>query len=467
MAWVIGYAALLLGIGLFYFLLIPNKSFATFAVFERKAGWFTVGMSLTALVFGASAVFGMSGLALKLGWNAIWWTLSGVVFLVILAFAFSKTVWESKSITLADIVAKAFGPEIRVFVSAVLALAWLMVLAGQITAGANILNLIIKNQLWAYLVFTGLFLGYTVLSGQSAILKSGWIQTLLMASGLGVLFVLLLLRLQKGALVAPTPGLGSGLPPAQFLGMFLPVGLAYLFGPDMYSRIFAAKDPKNARNGILFGAFLILVLSVVIVWIGVMGKKVLGGAAVPDNLIPLLFRKFIVTEPLQSLVLVALVSIPLSGADIILMTSATAFTKDILYPALEKTGLKKPDTYPLWIFRIVLVVLAALASLIAFRFKSIIPALLVSYKIFTAGIVPLVFVSLLSVRFGLDLKGLLYRVFAGIYVFIVSVLVLFAEMKWLSVPVANYNLWLAGISTVVLLLAFLLPAAVRKARSGG
>lgn len=465
MLWVIGYGALLVGMGIFLFIRNGKQSFGAFVVFERKAGWFTIGMSLAALVFGASAVFGMSGLAYKTGWNASWWTMSGVVCLLILAVTFAKTVWDSKSLTLPDIISKTFGPEIRVYVSLVLFLAWLMVLAGQIIAGGNITGLLIKDKVVAYIVFALIFTSYTVLAGQSAVMKSGWIQTALMAGGLIVLFILIYFNLKPSKFRAVSLSASMGFGPqfsfGQFLGIFIPVGLSYLFGPDMYSRIFSAKDSKNAKLGLLFGAGLITVITFLIVWIGVLSKSVLGNVAVTDNVIPLLFDHLL-KGPLGDFVLVALISIPLSGADIILMTTATVFGKDILFPLMDRMKLKKPNEFPLSVFRVFIVLTAALATLVAFQFRSIIPTLLVSYKIFTVGIVPLLFVSLLAIMAGLDLKTLLYRIFAGIYVLIVSLAVLFIEMKWISLPIANYNIWMTGINSLVLLLAFLLPAWLGK-----
>lgn len=465
MLWVLGYGALLVGFGIFLFIRNGKQSFANFVVFERKAGWFTIGMSLTALVFGASAVFGMSGLAYKMGWNASWWTMSGVVCLLVLAVTFAKTVWDSRSLTLPDIISKTFGAEIRIYVSLVLFLAWLMVLAGQIIAGGNIIGILIKDRALAYIIFALIFTSYTVLAGQSAVLKSGWIQTALMAAGLVVLFILVYLNLKPVKVRAISLNAALGFGPqfnfGQFLGIFIPVGLSYLFGPDMYSRIFSAKDPKNAKLGLVFGAGLVAVITLLIVWIGILSKGVLGNVAVTDNVIPLLFDRLL-KGPLGDFVLVALVSIPLSGADIILMTTATVFGKDILFPLMDKMKLKKPNEFPLSVFRVFIVLTAALATLIAFQFRSIIPTLLISYKIFTVGIVPLLFVALLSIKFGVDLKSLVYRIFGGIYVLIVSIVVLFVEMNWIALPLANYNVWLTGINALVLLLVFFLPARLGK-----
>lgn len=45
-------------------------------------------MSLVALAFGASSVFGLAGYADQYNLNALWWTLSGALFLVVLAYTF-------------------------------------------------------------------------------------------------------------------------------------------------------------------------------------------------------------------------------------------------------------------------------------------------------------------------------------------------------------------------------------------
>ena len=63
MIWLILYIALLLGIGFHHWLQHRGTSLDGFVVYDRRASGFSVGMSLVALAFGASSVFGLAGYA--------------------------------------------------------------------------------------------------------------------------------------------------------------------------------------------------------------------------------------------------------------------------------------------------------------------------------------------------------------------------------------------------------------------
>lgn len=120
MIWLLLYILLLFGIGFHHWLKHRGASLDSFVVYDRRASGFSVGMSLAALAFGASSVFGLAGFAYQYNLNAIWWTLSGAIFLVVLAYTFLDTVWRIKGYTIGDIIARAFGDNIRLLVSAVL-----------------------------------------------------------------------------------------------------------------------------------------------------------------------------------------------------------------------------------------------------------------------------------------------------------------------------------------------------------
>jgi Na+/proline symporter len=462
MLWLILYALILTGIGVYHMTARKVRSVEGFVVYERKAGWFSAGMSLTALVFGASAVFGMAGFAYNLGWNAIWWTLSGVICLWILVPAFVKNVWETRGFTLSDIIAKVFGENIRFFVSLIIFIAWLVILAAQIIAGANITGAFIRPPWLAAAVFTLIFTGYTFLAGQAGALKSGFLQTFLMIAGLAVILLLCWFSPGRGSSNLPAFGLNSTFTLPQFLAVFIPVGLSSLFGPDIYSRIFSSENPDQARKGILFGSGLILFTSVIIVGIGILSRGILGNIANPDQVITLLVPRFL-HGALSDLALVALISIPLSGADIMLITTSTLLTKDIIHPVMRKIGKKSGGPVPLSLLRGVIAGTAALAAVLAMNLKFIIPSLMAAYKIFAVGIVPLLLISLLAIKSGLVFKTGLFRVIIGIYLALTSIMVLLIETKALRVSIVNYNLWLILINTVVLFTVFMLAGLIKKA----
>ena len=445
MLWLVLYSALLLGIGLRYWLQNRKATLDGFVVYDRQAGAFSVGMSLVALAFGASSVFGLAGYAYQYSLNAIWWTLSGAIFLVVLAYTFLDTVWAVKGYTIGDIIARVFGENIRLLVSAVLALAWLMVLAGQIIAGGNLLTTFVGNETLAYALFTLIFTLYTLLIGQAGAVKTGFLQVIVMVAGLVLLLALCLLA-EPAALPDRSSldvhfGFDQAFTFTLFLGVFIPVGLSYLFGPDMYSRIFIARDITSARRGLLLASALIVAISLLIVFIGILAKSMVV-VAKPDLTIQTLVSQFF-SGQLADLVLVALLSIPLSGADIILITTGALLGRDVIAHGLRAWGHQPSEAAQVAIIRGCMIVAAVLATLFALRLKAIIPSLLIAYKVFSIGIVPLLFFSLLHIRRGItrNLSAAVNR-WVAIYLLLTSLAVLLVELKLIPVTLPHYNLYL-------------------------
>lgn len=470
MIWLLLYILLLFGIGFQHWLTHRGTSLDGFVVYDRQAGGFSVGMSLVALAFGASSVFGLAGWAYQYNLNALWWTLSGALFLVVLAFTFLDTVWSIKGYTIGDIIARAFGDHIRFLVSAVLFLAWLMVLAGQIIAGGNILAQFTGSQTWGYTLFTLIFTGYSLLVGQASTIKTGFLQVLVMVAGLLLLLGLCLSKAPAAVATHPPVTFHFGFDDAftftLFLGVFIPVGLSYLFGPDMYSRIFLARDVASARRGLLLASAAIVLISLLIVVIGILAKGIVT-VAKPDLTIQTLVNQFF-QGSLGDFVLVALLSIPLSGADIILITTGTLLGRDVIHHSLRTVGHPLSEKTQVWLIRACMVLAAALATGFALRLQAIIPSLLIAYKVFSIGIVPLLFLALLRIRRGAitAMTGPVTRLVA-IYLLLSSLVVLLVELKFIPLSLPNYSLYLLLANTLLLTLLLRLGSSPWHPRGAG
>lgn len=453
MLWLTIYIVLLLGIGWHHWFRHRHATLDSFVVYDRQASGFSVGMSLVALAFGASSVFGLAGFAYQYNLNAIWWTLSGAIFLVVLAYSFLDVIWQVKGYTIGDIIAQVFGENIRFLVSAVLFLAWLMVLAGQIIAGGNILTQFLGNETLGYALFTLIFTVYTLLVGQAGTVKTGFLQVLVMVAGLALLLGLCLNTIPPDATTRPPFhlhfGFDEAFTPTLFLSVLIPVGLSYWFGPDMYSRVFIARDIASARRGLLLASVLIIAISLIIVFIGILAKNIVA-IPKPDLTIQTLVNQFF-SGSLADFVLVALLSIPLSGADIILITTGTLLGRDVIGHGLRTLNNTPAEATQVWIIRGCMLLASVLATWFALRLKAIIPSLLIAYKVFSIGIVPLLFLALLRIRRGTTFVTVsAVNRLVAIYLLLSSLLVLLVELKFIPLTLPNYNLYLLLANTVLL-----------------
>lgn len=420
-----------------------------YLVYGRGGGVFGVSMSLVALVFGASSVFGLAGWGYKFGWNALWWVLSGVIFLVFLSL-FVDIIYSLRSYTIVDIIAEEFGREVKVISSVVLFLAWVAVLSGQIIAGGNVVSLFIGDRIISIILFVLVFAIYTFVWGQVAIIKTSFLQVLLMVFGLLVLIYVLLSKntlFSYELLKSSKFGFDENFSLPFWISLFISVGLSYFFGPDVYSRIFSSKDEEVARKSLLLSSLIIIVIAILIVAIGIISRVSLGSVDNPENIIPLLFLK-ITPDELKPLIFVSLVSIPLSGADAILITSTAILVRNIF-------GEVKPIVYKnnVWLFRLSVVFVIILSSLIALYGKSIMNVLFTSYKVFSSVIVPIIFVSILSKKGFLNLNvSNVGKVIMILTLLFSSFYILLAEVFIPILKFEGYSIYLLFFNFVVILL---------------
>ncbi|MEN2998174.1 MAG: sodium:solute symporter family protein [Brevinematia bacterium] len=421
-----------------------------YTVYGRRGGVFEIAMSLVALVFGASSVFGLAGWGYKLGWNAIWWTLSGVIFLVVLGIFFAKVIYSLRGVTIIDVIEGNYGRAIRGLSSFVLLVAWISVLAGQIIAGGNITQIVVGDKILSFIVFALIFGIYTFVWGQVGAIKTSFLQVLLMVVGIGLIFYLVFSKAgySPKLLMNAEFGISEKFSLSLLLTVFTSVGLSYLFGPDIYSRIFSSKDSSIARKAVLLSAFLILVISFFIVAVGVLSRAVFSNVENPDNIIPI-FSLSLVPEEAKPLVLVALISIPLSGADVILVTATAVLSRNLL-PSIfgEKRIFEN-----VWFIRVVSALVILVATVVAVFGKGIIPTLLIAYKVFSSTVAPIVFSSLLikllrrEVVIPKSRKILMFSLLS-----VTTLYILLCEiLPFLQIP--NYTLYVLFINTVVSLIA--------------
>jgi len=434
---------------------LRNKfSLAHYLVFNRSGGVFEVSMSIVALVFGASSVFGLSGWGYKFGWNALWWIIPGVIGLLLLSIFFAKSVYELKGITISDIIEKIFGIEIKVIASTILFFAWLSVLAGQIMAGGNITSYLFGgNKLLGYIVFTGIFASYTVLYGQVSTMRTGHIQVLLMVIGILILIFSVFSRINLSEIKEFSNirfYFDNKFTFDFWLSLSVPVFLSYLFGPDIYSRIFSSNSERTSKLSLIISSLLILAIATLIVILGIASKYYFHNINNPDNIIIEISLNAL-PEWLKPLMIIFLISIPLSGADIILITVTVLLVRDVLSNIVKKEEIKNSLMSIKWV-RIFSILSITLSLIIAIYGKDIISTLMVAYKIFSNTITPFIFVSLvmMSVKKEVSLSKLDKEVLitllltTGIYSIIAEVLIPQLKFKF-------YELVLILISLLIII----------------
>jgi SSS family solute:Na+ symporter len=364
-----------------------------FVAGRKGSSPFIVG-SLLATIIGSSATLGMAGLGFKQGLTGAWWLLVGSIGLVFLGLFFARRVRKLALYTLPELVEKQYGRRVALGASILIVVSWIGIIAAQIIGAGKIMSILGAGHpnVWM-VIFTAIFVTYTVLGGQHAIIRTDFLQSLIIFAGIFVSLALLLTRL------GGWEGLTSALPAERFsfplnpqfdgaalVTLLLVVGLTYVVGPDMYSRIFCARDDQTARTATLWTALLIIPLAFAVAIIG-MGAAAMFPDIAPEQAFPTVISELF-SPLLSGIILAALLCAVMSSADTTLLSASTILTVDII-------GRFRPTASPenaLPRSKWAIILLGICALLVALMLKGIISALLFAYTIYTCGvIIPVIF----------------------------------------------------------------------------
>jgi SSS family solute:Na+ symporter len=418
-----------------------------FFVAHRRGTLLLITGSLVATVIGGSATVGMAGLGFKQGLTGAWWLLVGSVGLVILGVFFARKVRRAALYTLPELVERQYDRRMSLAASILIVIAWVGVVAGQIVAAGTVLSILgIGSAAFWMTVFTIICVTYAILGGQFSIIRTDVFQAVLLF--LGIFITLALIFPQVGGL----NGLKTSLPAGYFsfptspafdwkmlLSLLILVGATYVVGPDMYSRLFCAKEEKTAQRSAFLSAFLFIPLTLAIIFIG-MAARVLYPEISAEGAFPQVITS-VLSPGLSGLILAALIAALMSSADTCLLTQSVILTEDIVkrvHPALDerKTVL---------VTRLSLIGLGLMALGLALALKGVISSLLFAYTIFTCGLVVPVIAGFYKDKLKVTSRGALAALIGG------GIIGLLGKVPGIDIPLKE-DLGLIGFAASVVLL---------------
>jgi SSS family solute:Na+ symporter len=239
----------------------------------------------------------------------------------------------------------------------------------------------------ALLVSAAVFIGYTAIGGQYAVIRTDFVQYGLMVAGILVVGTSASLVALHGRL-SPAPGalafpVSSTLPWRDVFAWLLLIGLPHLVGGDVYAKLLSCRDERSARLAAAGAAASKLAFGAAVAVIALSARQ--SGIPVGDasRTLPAALAAF-APGFLGAFAAVALVATMQSSADSVLLTGASTTVRDIL-PAL---GFR-PGTAAA---RALVPAFGALGLLIALKMREIVETLKLGYSIFAAGmILPILF----------------------------------------------------------------------------
>jgi solute:Na+ symporter, SSS family len=361
------------------------KNSSDFYIAGKRAGLIPVSGSLLSTILGGSAILGTIELSRTTGWPALWFLFSASLGLFILA-PLSKYVSRYGRYTLPDLLGHFFGDKAQFIASIIIPAAWLGIIAAQIIAAGKILaGLEVANYHWSAAFCGAVFIIYTLAGGQISILKTDIVQSVLIVSGITVLAIFSLeingsrslSGLKINALFSESFSF------FDLMVLVFTYSVTFVVGPDIYTRIFCAKNEKTALRSILIVASLLIPVSFVLVYTG----TVSGNSGEKELLS---FARGYLPDWFYGLFMAALLSAVMSSADTTLLTSSLILS-ELLYHDLEKKR-------SVMITRIIIIISGVLSIIIALFITSILQSLLLALTFFSGAFVLPMLAGLLKVK---------------------------------------------------------------------
>ena len=358
------------------------KDIPDFFVARKRASAMAVAGSLVATILGGSAVIGAIDSGMKLGAAASWFMLTGAIGLFAL-IPFAARAYKHGKYTLPDLVENLYGKGPRTVASIVIPIAWTGIVAAQIIAAAKLLMTFTPMEYTtAAIVSAAVFTGYTLAGGQLSILRTDFFQACLIVAGLVLVAGFALVNGAGDAGVLPSRDLpfpfNEGFSPFDLFLLILTYGTTYTAGPDIFSRVFCAKDVHSAKKAIAVAACVLIPVAFVIGILALFGTSLgdiqgaritaIANAVLPPALVPL--------------VALALLSVVLSSADTTLLSSSVIICR--LFD-MGNTADRNSVKSPLAKARIIILLNGGVALLLALVFTDIIGTLLLALAVYAGA----------------------------------------------------------------------------------
>jgi solute:Na+ symporter, SSS family len=374
------YGLVLLLIGIYSFLKI--KTPFDYFLAGKKTGVWQVSGSLLATILGGSAILGTIGLSESQSWASAWYILAASLGLFGL-LPIVKKVYAQGKFTLPELIGQYYGESARKVTSLIIPVAWLGIVAAQIIAGAQILVSFFNLTYSSGVLLTGIiFIVYTYIGGQVSVMKTDLFQSFFILGG--VILTAILIPSDK------LPALPDFVVHFPFNELFSPFDLfililtfssTFVVGPDIYSRVFCAKDSKTAFNSVLVVALILIPFAFVLSYVGIYAAMMHQGTENSSALVDL--ASLYLPEWATGILVAALISAVLSTAATTLLTASMILSELFHKDINNQKSFKQTKLF--------LIGVGVLSMLISLKVTSIVSSLLLALSFYSgAFIIPMV-----------------------------------------------------------------------------
>lgn len=372
------YFALVIGVGVYFFFRDRNQEGEKeYFLGGRSMGGWVAALSAGASDMSAWVLMGLPGSIYLYGIGKVWIAV-GLVIGTICAWVFVAprlrrySIRANDSITIPQFLNNRFQSKnkgLQIISAIVFVVVYCIYSASSISACGTLFNTVTgMSAKTAMIIATAIILVYVFLGGFNAVCWTDFFQGLLMLGSLFAAPIVALCMMQKSGTTAGTlpAGYWNMMTSWQDILSGLGWGLGYAGMPHIIIRFMSVKSDKELKKAAKVGigwTFFILMFAVLV---SVVAHLFLGDGQESSTIFIAIVRR-IFTGPwlglISGLLLSAILAGAMSTADSQLLAASSAFASDVYKPVIRKG--QSTDKEMLWVGRIVVLVIAAAALLIA------------------------------------------------------------------------------------------------------
>jgi SSS family solute:Na+ symporter len=442
------------------------RTSSAFFVAGRSLGPGLIFVSMLAANIGAGTTVGAAGEAYQDGISAWWYVGSAGIGSLIFAFTVAPRMWrlakEHDFYTTGDYLEFRYGPSVRGLATALVAIASLSLLAGQLIAGATIITVITGAPRWAGSLVGGAIM--TVYFTAGGLLGTAWVNTLQLIVMMAGFLVALPFALGAvgglGALTAaPVPswfgdfmyssGAGSGW---TWLVLLAP---AFIVSPGLIQKAYGGASASAVRRGVALNALALLAFAFVPVLFGMSARAAMPGLE-PTAVLPTVLTTLLPAW-IGALALAAVFSTEVDTSDAILFMLSTSASQDLYKRFLNPAA---SDRQLLRVGRATAIAGGTAGIVLSIFLQTVIGALVIFYSLLVVTLFVPILGGLYTRRAGS--VSAIAAIVAGVATTLVLRFGVPARAGWMDPPL----LGIAAAAIAFAITAFAFPASIgRKSAS--
>ncbi len=416
------YLLFMIGVGVYFFMRDKNGGEKTYFLGGRKVGAWVAALSAGASDMSAWVLMGLPTSIYALGLGQVWipvgLAIGYTISWLIQAPRLRKfSIVANDSITIPQYLTNRFlskSRALQIICAVVFIVAYTIYAASSVKACGTLFNTVmgIDSTVAMYLAAV-IIVGYTFLGGFNAVCWTDFFQGMLILGSMLIAPIFACSMLEASSFAAMPSDYWNAFSSWQDILSGLAWGLGYFGMPHIIIRYMSIKSQKELKKSAKIGISWTVIIVVFATIIGIVGRMYLGFDEYinSNSLVFINMVRAIFPGVISGILLSAVLAASMSTADSQLLSAASAFASDVYKPVIRKD--KASDKEMLWAGRIVVLVVAAAALIIASNPNSgtIMDMVSNAWGVFGAAFGPTIMLSLFWKRF--NFKGAVVGILVG------------------------------------------------------